>query len=71
MTDYRGLEQRLSEALRLERRPVAVTFQQNPPAGVARFQSIPRITVPNNGAMRLPKRPSSHQVLLPPIKGQG
>src|SRR6266849_10871536 len=37
MTDYRGLEQRLSEALRLERRPVAVTFQQNPPAGVSKF----------------------------------
>src|SRR5882762_7970971 len=37
MIDYRGLEQRLSEALGLGRRPVAVTFRDAPPAGVARF----------------------------------
>lgn len=43
MTDYRSLEQRLSEALGLERRPVAVTFQQSPPAGVSKFSG----TVPS------------------------
>jgi len=37
MIDYHGLEQRLSEALGLGRRPVAVTFRDTPPAGVARF----------------------------------
>ena len=37
MTDYRSLEQQLSEALGLGRRPVAVTFQENPPAGVSKF----------------------------------
>ncbi len=37
MTDYRGIEQRLSEALGLKRRPVAVTFREAPPAGVAKF----------------------------------
>ena len=37
MVDYRVMEQRLSEALRLERRPVAVAFGDTPPTGVARF----------------------------------
>ncbi len=37
MTDYRSIEQRLSEALGLQRRPVAVTFQETPPAGVSKF----------------------------------
>ena len=37
MTDYRDLEQRLSEALDLRRRPVAVVFRASPPAGVAKF----------------------------------
>ena len=35
MTDYRSLEQQLSETLGLERRPVAVIFQEIPPAGVS------------------------------------
>src|SRR5712691_7277228 len=37
MSDYEGLEQRLSEALGLGRRPMAITFRDTPPAGVARF----------------------------------
>lgn len=37
MTDYRSFEQQLSGPLRLDRRPVAVKFQENPPAGVSRF----------------------------------
>lgn len=42
MTDYRGMEQQLSEALDLPRRPVAVAFREVPPAGVARFTgSVP------------------------------
>jgi uncharacterized protein (DUF169 family) len=35
--DFRNLEQRLSEGLRLERRPVAVAFRENPPSGVSKF----------------------------------
>jgi len=42
MTDYPNLEQRLSAAIHLERRPVAVTFLQEPPAGVSQFAgSVP------------------------------
>ena len=37
MTDYRNIEQRLSEALGLQRRPVAVTFHATPPTGVPKF----------------------------------
>ena len=37
MSDYRGMEQRLSQILGLQRRPVAVTFRDTPPAGVPRF----------------------------------
>lgn len=37
MMDYGGIEERLSDALRLRRRPVAVTFGESPPAGVPRF----------------------------------
>ncbi len=37
MTDYHNLEQRLSETLILKRRPVAVTFRDTPPAGLAKF----------------------------------
>ncbi len=37
MTDYASLEQRLVDSLRLHRRPVAVTFCDSEPAGVARF----------------------------------
>jgi uncharacterized protein (DUF169 family) len=37
MTDYRGIEQRLSEALGLSRRPVAVAFGETPPVGVSKF----------------------------------
>jgi uncharacterized protein (DUF169 family) len=35
--DYRGLEKRLVDALRLERRPVAVAFRDGPLPGVAKF----------------------------------
>jgi uncharacterized protein (DUF169 family) len=37
MTNYRIMEQRLSEVLGLQRRPVAVTFRETPPAGVPKF----------------------------------
>jgi len=37
MADYRVLEQRLSEVLSLQRRPVAVTFRDTPPPGTAKF----------------------------------
>ena len=37
MVDYRVMEQRLTEILRLQRRPVAVTFRDTPPAGVPKF----------------------------------
>ena len=37
MMDYRSVEQRLSETLRLQRRPVAVIFRETPPAGVPKF----------------------------------
>jgi hypothetical protein len=40
MTDYRTLEQRLSETLRLQRRPVAITFRETPPAGVSLFAGV-------------------------------
>lgn len=42
MTDYYDLERRLSEAVGLERRPVAVTFREAPPSGVSQFTgSVP------------------------------
>jgi uncharacterized protein (DUF169 family) len=37
MTDYRIMEQRLTEVLRLQRRPGAVAFRDTPPAGVPKF----------------------------------
>lgn len=37
MTDYRRIEQLLTELLGLRRRPVAVAFGAEPPAGVAKF----------------------------------
>ena len=37
MTDYRSIEQRFSETLGLQRRPVAVIFRETPPAGVPKF----------------------------------
>jgi len=37
MADYRSIEQQLSESLGLRRRPVAVKFQETPPAGVPKF----------------------------------
>jgi uncharacterized protein (DUF169 family) len=37
ITDYRSLEQRLLKSLGLERRAVAVTFLEVPPAGVIKF----------------------------------
>src|SRR5207249_9557272 len=37
MTDYRSIEQRLTDPLGLRRRPVAVTFRDTPPAGVAKI----------------------------------
>ena len=40
MTDYRDLEQRFSTTFHLQRRPVAVTFRETPPAGVSRFTGV-------------------------------
>lgn len=37
MTDYRKLEQDLTNTLKLDRRPVAVKFLEVPPAGVPKF----------------------------------
>jgi uncharacterized protein (DUF169 family) len=37
MADYRNTEQRVTQALGLTRRPVAVSFRDSAPAGVARF----------------------------------
>ncbi len=37
MADYRSIEARLSAALGLPRRPIAVAFRETPPAGVAKF----------------------------------
>ena len=37
MIDYRTIEQRISQALGLTRRPVAVAFRDNAPAGVTQF----------------------------------
>jgi uncharacterized protein (DUF169 family) len=37
MTDYRTIERRLTEALGLQRRPVAVAFRPAPPAGLPKF----------------------------------
>jgi uncharacterized protein (DUF169 family) len=37
MLNYRSMEQRLSETLGLQRRPVAVTFRETPPPEVAKF----------------------------------
>ena len=37
MTDYRSIENRLRDTFNLRRRPVAVTFREAPPAGVAKF----------------------------------
>lgn len=37
MADYRITEQRLSEILGLQRRPVAITFRETPPKGVPKF----------------------------------
>ncbi len=37
MVDYHSIEQQLSETLSLQRRPVAVKFQETPPAGLPKF----------------------------------
>jgi uncharacterized protein (DUF169 family) len=37
MTDYRSVERQLSEHLGLERRPVAISFRETPPSGIAKF----------------------------------
>ena len=38
MADYRSIEREFSEALGLERRPVAVAFLKEPPSGVEKFE---------------------------------
>ena len=37
MTDYRSMERQLVGDLRLDRRPIAITFLEAPPSGVAKF----------------------------------
>lgn len=37
MTDYRAIERQLTEALGLQRRPVAVAFRPAPPSGLPKF----------------------------------
>jgi uncharacterized protein (DUF169 family) len=37
MADYSGIERDFSNALNLEKRPVAIKFQDNPPGGVSKF----------------------------------
>ena len=40
MVNYQQIEERITRALRLERRPVAVLFRETPPAGVPAFEGI-------------------------------
>jgi uncharacterized protein (DUF169 family) len=40
MVAYRQLEERLAGALRLQRRPVAVAFRENPPLDVPKFTGV-------------------------------
>jgi uncharacterized protein (DUF169 family) len=40
MIDYGSMEKRLTEAVGLERRPVAVAFLQAPPAGITKFEGV-------------------------------
>src|SRR6266568_7721339 len=37
MSNYRSIERQFFENLRLERRPVAITFRGAPPSGVSKF----------------------------------
>ena len=84
MKDYRGIEQQLSDALALERRPIAVTFRDAPPTGVAKFSgtepsgcSFWRIaaagrtfyTVPSDH-YNCPIGSYTHGVTLPEARGQ-
>jgi hypothetical protein len=45
MIDYRSFEQRVSQALGLTRRPVAVSFRDSAPAGVTNRRSFARLVV--------------------------
>lgn len=40
MVDYGSIERQLSQVLGLERRPVAVAFLKEPPAGVEKFEGV-------------------------------
>jgi uncharacterized protein (DUF169 family) len=40
MIDYRAMEKLLTEAVGLERRPVAVAFLNAPPTGIAKFEGV-------------------------------
>ena len=83
MTDYPNLEQRLSAAIHLERRPVAVAFRQEPPAGVSSSPgTVPRGAVsggwPRKGdflhssrrPLQLPDRELHAQHRLPEERAQ-
>lgn len=40
MADYRALERQVTETLRLDRRPVAISFRDTPPAAVRAFTGV-------------------------------
>ena len=84
MTDYASLEQQLTQALGLERRPVAVAFLDAPPAGIVPFSgSVPAgcsfwalaaegrtfYTVPGDH-YNCPIGSYTHNVPLPPDRAQ-
>lgn len=84
MPDYRSTERLFSEHLRLERRPVAVTFREMPPPGIAKFTgTVPSgcsfwrlaaegrtfYTVPNDH-YNCPIGSYTHNISLPPERAQ-
>lgn len=84
MTDYRELEQQLTNTLKLERRPVAVKFLEKPPAGVPKFSgTMPSgcsfwklaaegrtfYTVPSDH-YNCPVGSYTHNISLPPERAQ-
>ena len=80
MSDYPRLEQALTDALQLRRRPVAVAFRETPPAGVTKFSGsqpsgcsfwglaadgAPFYTVPSDH-YNCPVGSYTHNIPLPP-----
>jgi uncharacterized protein (DUF169 family) len=84
MADYSGIERGFSKALNLEKRPVAITFQNDAPAGVTKFAgtepsgcSFWRLasagrtfyTVPSDH-YNCPIGSHTHKISLPPERAQ-